>query len=121
MSTALSTLDEFAFFTPAAKPQANPMTNVMKANSIVQPLSSRLGFGQPFQPPIDFAQLLGICRRLDSVSQVTNHHHIAPYVTFGIIYPVDGRGAVDWSAVYAPLKGYAQYWAYFANRDVGWL
>jgi hypothetical protein len=78
-------------------------------------------FGQPFQPPVDLAKLLGVGRRFDAVSQVTNHHHVALYVTFGIVDPVDGRGCVNWGAVYAPLVRQTQDWAYFANRDVGRL
>ncbi len=78
-------------------------------------------FGQTFQPPVDLAELLGVGRRLDAVSQVTNHHDIALYVTFGIVDSVDGRGCVDWGAVYAPLVSQPKDWAYFADRDVGRL
>ena len=77
--------------------------------------------GQTFQPPVDLAKLLGVGRRFDAVSQVTNHHDIALYVTFGIVDPVDGRGGIDWGAIYPPLVGQTQDWAYFANRDVGRL
>lgn len=107
--------------TPAAKPQAKPITSVIEARIIPLPSCLGLGFGQPFQPPVDFAQLLGISRRLDAVSQVTNHHHVALYVTFGIVDPVDGRGGIDWGAIYPPLVRQTKDWAYFANRDVGRL
>lgn len=78
-------------------------------------------FGQPFQPPVDPTQLVGIGRRLDAVSQVTNHHHIALYVTFGVIDAVNGGGGVDWGTVNTPLVFNAQDRAMGAYRDVGRL
>ncbi len=94
------------------------MARQMRARIIPLPSCLDLVFGQPFQPPVDLAKLLGVGRRLDAVSQVTNHHHIALYVTFGIVDSIDGRGSVDRCAVYAPLVRQTQDWAYFANRDV---
>jgi len=90
---------------------------------MIIPLPSCLGlvFGQPFQPPVDLAQLFGVGRRFDAVRQVRHHHHVALHIPFGIVDPVDGRGSVDCRPIDAPLERYAKDRAYLADRDVRWF
>ena len=93
----------------------------MEARIIPLPSCLDLVFGQPFQPPVDLAKLLGVGRRFDAVSQVRNHDYVTLDIPLGIVDSVDGRGCVNWGAVYAPLVRQPKDWAYFADWDVGWL
>ena len=117
ISTAFSTFEEFAFFTPAAKPQARPMARQMRARIMLLGCTLLLN-GQPFQPPVHPAYLLKAGIVLDGVSHTADNHYIARHIALFRVNSIKTRGVWVGDVVLPCLVGYAHNWAFLTDDDI---